>query len=198
MFLSIITCLTVSTREAYIYALGPTPLLSGRRIYIRSATCPHTSPSSAYPWQAFPVSVVHSLPNNPALPPGHTPTSCAWSLRPAHKKVAVYFRRYTVINVYYARYKLVHLAFAELTPSSHCLPFHNLEIDALRAFIKNTCFSPHAHGVGNWRMHFCTCAQRVRVCHITMKLGTLMFCNKSSSICFKQRQAITICKLCSL
>ena len=117
---------------------------------------------------------------------------------PAHKKVAVYFRRYTVINVYYARYKLVHLAFAELTPSSHCLPFHNLEIDALRAFIKNTCFSPHAHGVGNWRMHFCTCAQRVRVCHITMKLGTLMFCNKSSSICFKQRQAITIYKLCSL
>ena len=49
---------------------------------------PHTSPSSAYPWRGFPVSVVHSIQNNTALPPGYTPT-CNLSV-PAHEKVTAY------------------------------------------------------------------------------------------------------------
>ena len=64
-------------------------------------------------------------------------------------RAAAYFHRYTFVIVYYTRYKLVQLAFAELSPSSRCIPFHSLAecsnrrtslLQQSHVFAKNTVF----------------------------------------------------------
>ena len=62
-------------------------------VHVRSATCAHTSISSAYVWRAFPVSVVHSLLKNTALPSGRCPL-------PPHEKATAYSRSYVVVISY--------------------------------------------------------------------------------------------------
>ena len=72
-------------------------------VHVRSATCPHTSLSSAYLWRAFPVSVVHSLLKNTALPSGRCPL-------PPHEKATAYSRSYVVVITPFGVLLLVYKA----------------------------------------------------------------------------------------
>jgi hypothetical protein len=109
-------------RGKRIYMPSDLPPLPVGGVYIRSATCPHTSPSSAYPWRALLFTAYRTT---QPCPLGTRPLPARDLSAPAHEKAAAYFRRFTVI-VSYGRYKLVQLAYAVLSPSSRCIPFHSL------------------------------------------------------------------------
>ena len=65
-----------------------------------------------------------------------------------------------VVIVYYTRYKLVQLAFAELSPSSRCIPSHSL------AESRNRCTSRLQRSL----VFFCARAWRLQLTHAFLRM----------------------------